>query len=291
MMKHRTFLILLCLISITYAFDTFAPDGSMYIGVDYYPEHWPEKRLATDARLMQQAGFNVVRLAEFAWVKMEPEEGVYDFAWLDHAISVLAAHDLKVILCTPTAVMPAWLAKKYPSALALKPDGTQIVWGGRKNNCFSDNDYRRLSKSITLAMAEHYNDNPHVIGWQTDNEFGGTDCRCDQCLAEFRQWLRDKYGSLKELNRAWGTHFWGLTLQSWDEIPIPDQREGQWAISNPSASLDWQRFTSWLNVRFQHDQVDILREHCPDHFITHNFMGLYQEMDYYDLARDLDVVS
>ena len=152
-----------------------------------------------------------------------------------------------------------------------------VIWGGRKNNCFSDGTFRLLSERITRAMAEHFASVPQVIGWQTDNEFGGTDCRCPRCRSSFQDWLRSRYATLEELNRAWGTHFWGLKLQAWDEIQIPDSRTGAWAISNPSSSLDWQRFTSWLNVRFQGDQVRILRAQCPGHFVTHNFMGLFQD--------------
>ena len=272
-------------------FDTFAPNGEMYVGVDYYPEHWPEDRWEYDIKLMHDAGFNVVRLAEFGWVLMEPQEGQLDFAWLDKILALLQQYDIKVILGTPSAVMPAWVAQKYPQTLAQKADGTRIIWGGRKNNCFSDTTYHRLSKRITRAMADHFGKAPNVIGWQTDNEFGGTDCRCDQCLANFQNWLREKYKTLDELNRAWGTHFWGLKLQGWKEITIPDDRTGDWAISNPSASLDWMRFTSDLNVQFQAEQVKILRAVCPNHFITHNFMGLFNKMDYYKLARDLDFVS
>ncbi len=271
---------------------TLGPEGQIYVGADYYPEHWPKERWARDAELMQEAGFNVVRLAEFGWVLMEPEEGRFDFDWLDEAIETLAARGVKVILGTPTAVMPAWLARTYPETLAMKGDGTRVVWGGRKNNCFSSGTYRLLSERITRAMAEHYKDHPNVIGWQTDNEFGGTDCRCDRCRARFQDWLRRKYGTLDELNRAWGTHFWGLKVQAWGEITIPDSREGEWAISNPSASLDWMRYTSWLNVEFQADQLRIIRDLCPEHqFVTHNFMGLFQDMDYYELAKDLDFVS
>ncbi len=273
------------------AHSTFAPDGAMYIGADYYPEHWPKERWDYDAQLMQDAGFNVVRLAEFSWVLLEPEEGRFDFAWLDEAIGILSRHRIKAVLGTPTGVMPAWVARKYPETLALKPDGTRVGWGGRKNNCFSDGTYRLLSERITRALAEHYAGNPAVIGWQTDNEFSGTDCRCSRCRATFQDWLRRKHGTMEALNRAWGTHFWGLKVDEWADIPIPDSRTGAWASSNPSASLDWQRFTSWLNVRFQADQVRILRALAPQHFVTHNFMGLFQEMDYYDLARDLDFVS
>ena len=145
----------------------------MRIGVDYYPEHWPTDRWETDAKLMQKAGFNVVRMAEFAWQNMEPEEGVYVFDWLDRAIEILGKSGIATVLGTPTAAMPAWCAHKYPESLAMNPKGDRVTWGMRKNNCFSSGAFRLLSERITGAMAEHYSDNPYVIGWQTDNEFGG----------------------------------------------------------------------------------------------------------------------
>lgn len=259
----------------------------MYIGADYYPEHWPQERWETDARMMQEAGFNVVRLAEFAWINMEPQEGKFEFGWLDEALQTLDRHGIKAVLCTPTAVMPAWVARTYPETLAMQQDGTRIVWGMRKNNCFTSGAYRLLSERITRAMTEHFRDTPNVIGWQTDNEFGHPPCYCDTCRNAFQDWLRAKYGTLDELNRAWGTHFWGHLFGTWGEIPIPVNPN----THNPSACLDWQHFFSWLNVRFQRDQVRILREICPQHFVTHNFMGLFHELDYYDLAEDLDHVS
>ena len=125
----------------------------MYIGVDYYPEHWPQSRWAEDAKLMKEAGFNVVRLGEFAWVNMEPAEGKYDFEWLDKAIGVLRGWGISVILGTPTAVMPAWLARKYPEAMMTNKDGSRVAWGVRKENCFTSGAYRRASERITRAMA------------------------------------------------------------------------------------------------------------------------------------------
>lgn len=259
----------------------------MFVGVDYYPEHWGRKRWDIDARLMRRAGFNVVRLAEFAWAFMEPEEGRYEFGWLDDALGVLRRNGISVILGTPTAVMPAWCARKYPETLAMQRDATRVTWGVRKNNCFSSGTFRLLSERITRAMSEHFADAPNVIGWQTDNEFGHPVCYCDACRRTFQEWLRRQYSDLASLNKAWGTHFWGQLYRDWDEIQIPVDMN----THNPSACLDWQRFFSWLHVRFQGDQVKILRERCPKHFVTHNFMGLFSDLNYYDLAEDLDHVS
>lgn len=264
----------------------------MYIGVDYYPEHWPRERWETDAQLMKEAGFNIVRLAEFAWIDMEPREGQFDFAWLDDALQVLDRYGIKAILGTPTAVMPAWVAEKYPQALRTNTDGSQVVWGGRKHNCYSSADYRRLSARITQAMAEHFAKTPNVVGWQIDNEFGGEECHCGSCLADFQAWLRAKYRTLDALNRAWGNHFWGLKFTDWAQITIPDDRTDRaWVMGNPSACLDWKRFITFQQARFQADQVRIIRAACPNHFVTHNFMGLFQGLDYYAMAQDLDFVA
>ena len=259
----------------------------MYIGVDYYPEHWPLERWETDARLMQEAGLNIVRLAEFAWVDLEPEEGRYEFAWLDQALEILGRHGISAILGTPTGAMPVWVQHKHPDVMAQEKTGQRTVWGVRKNNCMSSKVYRGYSQGITRAMAEHFAHNPNVIGWQTDNEFGGPFCFCDSCRASFQDWLCERYGTLEALNTAWGTHFWGQKYSQWAEIQTPTD-DGSY---NPGLLLDWKRFHSWLNVPFQSEQVRILREVCPTHFVTHNLMGLYPDLNYYDLAKDLDFVS
>lgn len=259
----------------------------MYVGVDYYPEHWPRSRWETDVKLMRKAGFNVVRLAEFAWINMEPEEDTFDFGWLDDALGLLRKHGISAILGTPTAIVPAWMKRKYPEVMAVGNNEQRHVWGIRKDTCYSSSILRHQSRKITGAMAQHFSATPNVIGWQTDNEFGHPFCFCETCRNQFQEWLHNKYATLDELNRAWGTHFWGHRVGRWDEIEIPRS----WETYNPSQVLDWRRFYSWLNVRFQHDQVEILRETCPRHFVTHNLMGMFPHIDYYELSKDLDFVS
>ena len=237
---------------------------------------------------MQKAGFNIVRMAEFAWVNMEPEEGRYEFGWLDEIIEILGKRGIKTILGTPTAALPPWTLRKYPEIMVQTPTGQRLTWGMRKHNCFTSGVFRLLSERITRAMAQHYKDNPNVIGWQTDNEIGGHPmCYCHSCRANFQDWLKNKYKTLAELNRAWGTHFWSQGFGDWSEIVPPDKFDEH----NPHTCLDWKRFFSWLNVRFQKEQIDILRALCPNQFVTHNFMGLFSEINYYDLAEDLDFVS
>ena len=267
--------------------------NDLYIGVDYYPEHWPRERWETDVRLMKEAGFNIVRLAEFSWAFIEPTEGIYRFDWLDQALDLLNRNGIKAILGTPTASMPAWVARKYPHVLAVDANGQRNTWGSRKDYSLSSETYRRLSRQITRAMAEHFAKTPNVIGWQTDNEFAGPQDFSDTSRIDFQDWLRGKYRTLEALNKSWGTHFWGHLIGDWAEITIPDcLGEGMWGVTgNPGACLDWRRFNSWINARFQADQVAILRAVNPGWLITHNLMGLNPTIDYYQLARDLDVVS
>ena len=259
-----------------------------YFGVDYYPEHWPEERWAEDARLMAEAGFNIVRLAEFAWSKIELKEGQYDFDWLDRAISILASHDIRVVLGTPSASPPPWLMTKHPDIFRVREDGRRVTFGNRRGYCPNNPAYHEYSRRIVTAMAEHYADHPAVIGWQIDNEFGER-CYCPVCAQYFRDWLRHRYASLDDLNEKWGTAFWSHVYTDWDQIPVPLTTGGS---PNPGLALDFYRFSSDSYVTYQQMQIDILREKCPEHLVTHNFMGFkYDRINYFDLARSLDFVA
>ena len=260
----------------------------MYYGTDYYAEHWPEERWPLDADLMREAGFNVARLAEFAWSKMEPREECYEFSWLDKAIDILGQRGMKIVLGTPTASPPPWLMSAHPDAFRVRADGVRVTFGNRREYCPTNKTYRHYSACITQAMAEHFKDNPNVIGWQIDNEFGDR-CYCPVCARAFQDWVRSRYKSLDDLNRKWGTVFWSHIYNDWGEIPLPWTTSGS---PNPGFALDYRRFASDSYVAYQQLQVDILRQLCPHHFITHNFMGFrYDGLNYHALAEPLDFVS
>ncbi len=257
-------------------------------GVDYYPEHWPKDRWPEDARLMAEAGFNVVRLAEFAWSKMEPREGQYDFDWLDCAISILASHGIQVVLGTPTASPPPWLMSRHPDLFRVREDGVRVTFGNRREYCPNHPIYHDYTRRIVRQMAEHFAHQPAVIGWQIDNEFGDR-CYCPVCTNAFQVWLRNHYASLNDVNQKWGTIFWSHVYNDWSEIPIPLTTGGS---PNPGLALDFYRFMSDSYVAYQQMQIDLLRDTCPQHFITHNFMGCkVDRINYFDLARNLDWVS
>ncbi|MBI2424035.1 MAG: beta-galactosidase [Candidatus Hydrogenedentes bacterium] len=262
----------------------------MRIGVAYYPEHWDESRWARDAALMQAAGIQVVRLAEFAWSRLEPEEGKYDFEWLDRAVALLSAYGMEVVLGTPTAAPPAWLHERFPDLYPMDERRYPLGFGTRLQRCLNHPGMRIHSQFIVEALARHYGSSAAVVGWQTDNEFTANLCYCPHCHHRFHEWLRDKYGDLARLNAAWGTVFWSQEYTAWGQVPLP------WATKcdsthNPSLQLDFRRFQSDATVSFQREQIEIIRAHTARQFVTHNFMGTHDSMDYYALGEALDLVS
>lgn len=266
-------------------------DGTIILGVDYYPEHWPESRWEQDARLMADAGLSLVRMGEFAWALFEPEPGRFDFDWLDRALDVLDRYELKAVLGTPTAAPPAWLTAAHPEILPVDCFGHVKHAGTRRHACASAPAYIEASARIVTALARHYSADPRVVGWQIDNEFGCHDtarCYCENCAAGFRRWLADRYGSLDAVNDAWGTTFWSQHYTSWEQIEPPRFAPAE---HNPGLLLDWYRFSSDNWVAYQQRQIDILRAEASGRFITHNLMGFFDQLDYYRLAAPLDFVS
>jgi len=264
---------------------------NIHFGVDYYPEHWPEERWNTDAELMQKMGVQVVRMAEFSWHKLEPTEGQYDFSWLDRIIDLLGKHGIKTIVGTPSAAPPAWMINQHPDILPVDREGRRRGFGGRHHDCQSNPAYREYIRKIVTAMAQHYSDNPNVIGWQPDNELGNSHdglCHCAYCRENFQNWLKKKYGTVGELNKAWGTAFWSQEYNDFSETFTPALTV---TGENPSQMLDWKKCHSDLIVDFFKMQADIIRKYCPKQFITHNYMGFADTVNYYDLGKQLDFVS
>lgn len=264
----------------------------MLFGAAYYPEHWPESRWQQDADMMAAAGFNTVRMAEFAWHKMEPQEGEFDFSWLDRAIELLASRGIKSMLGTPTSAAPKWLVDKYPDTLMWDLKGHPRGFGSRRYYCYNSESYRKRTEAIVTAMAGHYGGNPNVIGWQIDNEFGCGDttrCFCPSCRRAFVQWLKARYGSVEAVNKQWGTIFSSQCYNSWDEVELPTYTA--LGHHNPSLVLDFYRFSSDSAVSYQQFQLDILRRLAPGVPHTTNFMGDFGQIDYYNLAKNLDIVA
>lgn len=259
----------------------------MYIGVDYYPEHWDIEMIDGDMAKMREMGANIIRIGEFAWHLMEKSEGNFDFSFFDMVIAKAKKNGLKVIFGTPTATFPAWLAAKHPEILSKDEYGHIRVFGGRRQYCFNSKIYKEYCVRIVEKLVSHYRDEEALTAWQIDNEFGheGSDmCYCSQCHQDFRTFLRDKYKSIEALNETYGTIFWGQTYNSFEEIPMPQPTI---ALHNPSLMLDWARFRSFSINRFGKSQIDLVK--CLKgawQQVTHNFFG-----DFFNKAYDQNIMA
>jgi len=263
----------------------------MRLGVCYYPEHWPEAMWKDDAARMKALGIDRVRIAEFAWSRIEPSPGEYNWAWLDRAIDVLADAGLKVAMCTPTATPPKWLIDRHPDILPVGADGRPRAFGSRRHYDFSSPSYFEASQKICTAVAERYGKHPAVAFWQTDNEFGCHNTVVSYspaALQRFRGWLKHRYGTIDALNTAWGTVFWSMEFRSFDEIDLP---VGTVTEAHPTHRLDYRRFASDEVVRYNRMQTEIIRAHSPQRPVAHNFMQLFTEFDHYKVAADLDIAT
>lgn len=265
-----------------------------YLGIDYYPEHWPEAYVEKDLEAFKDMNANVVRMGEFAWHLMEPSPGAYDFSYFDGVIAKLKAKGLKVIFGTPTATFPAWLAHKHPEILIEDNNGVKKAFGGRRQYCYNSPVYLDYSLKLVEQLIRHYKDEQAIEAWQIDNEFGheGSDmCYCENCHKAFQQYLKDKYETIETLNDTYGTIFWGMTYNSFEEIPVPKKTI---TVHNPSMMLDWARFRSYSLVKFAETHIDLVRRLKGEHqLITTNLPGGFFDkwFAHADLCRKLDVVS
>ena len=257
----------------------------LLLGTAWYPEQWPESRWDTDLNLMQHSGIHMVRIAEFAWSRMEPEEGKYDLDWIDHAITAAAKHNIYTVIGTPTAAPPAWLTQKYPETLRMNEDGRRDQHGNREQFNFANPKYRELARNIAEQLAKRFGHNPYVLGWQIDNEYEMASYD-PETKAQFQQWLKARYHTLDNLNARWTTAYWSESYTAWDQIPI------QVGYGNPGLLLSWMRFVSDTWRSYQKNQLEVLHANSDaSKFITTNTMGWFDGYDHYTVEQDLDLAA
>jgi len=267
--------------------------NKMSFGGDYNPEQWDEATWKEDMRLFKLAHVDTVTLNVFSWAALQPSEDVYDFSKLDKIMDMVKENGLKVVLATSTAAHPAWMAKRYPEILRTEFNGMRRKFGGRHNSCPNSGVYRKYSVRLAEKLAERYKDYDNVIAWHISNEYGG-ECYCDNCEKAFQVWLKDRYKTLDELNRAWNTSFWGHTFYDWDEIVVPNMLSEHFGYEHTmfqGISLDYKRFYSDSMLDCFRLEYDAVKKHTPDLPVTTNFMEFYKILDYQKWAKYLDFIS
>ncbi len=264
-----------------------------YLGVDYYPEQWGMELVDEDLDNILELGANLIRIADFAWDRFEPEEGKYDFSFFDEFIRRAKAKGLKILMCVPTATMPSWLYRKYPEIMNEDEYGYRQPFGARRGYCYNNDLYIEKAVSLARAMAEHYKDEDAIVGWQVDNEIGheGSDnCYCPECRKKFIRYLKNKYTDIKELNERWGTSFWTHTYYDFNDIPLP---RPSFTAQNPSLRLEWERFRNISAVNYIKALAEAVRSEDKNHPVTHNFEGgtISKHFSPFDISESLDFVS
>lgn len=265
----------------------------MFYGGDYNPEQWDHETHLEDLRMFQLAGIDIATINVFSWALIQPDEVTYHFEELDQLINRLYENGVYICLATSTAAHPAWMAKKYPDVLRVDADGRKRKFGGRHNSCPNSPTYRKYSEKIADKLAERYKDHPAVLVWHISNEYGG-DCYCDNCEKAFRVYLKERYQTLEQVNKAWNTNFWGHTFYDWDEIVLPSNLSEHWGNNNSTfqgISLDYSRFNSDSMLDCYRLEYDAIKKHIPDSVVTTNLMGFFKQLDYFKWAKYMDIVS
>ncbi|WP_233963181.1 beta-galactosidase [Pectobacterium versatile] len=258
-------------------------------GADYNPDQWlddPEV-LEKDIEMMKQTQCNVMSVGIFSWSGIEPEEGRYEFGWLDGILDTLYANGIFVFLATPSGARPAWLSQKYPDVLRVGSNRVQALHGGRHNHCLSSPNYREKVKQINTQLAKRYSHHPAVIGWHISNEYSG-ECHCDTCRSTFQNWLKARYGTIDALNKAWWSTFWSHTYTDWSQLEPPSPI-GE--VSIHGLNLDWKRFNTSQVSDFCAAEIAPLKAENPSLPTTTNFMEYFYDYDYWQLAKVIDFVS
>ena len=262
-------------------------------GGDYNPEQWPEEIWEEDMRIFKIAGIDVVTLNVFNWAMLQPNETTYQFEKLDKVMEMVYQNQLKVCLATSTAAHPAWMAKQYPEILRTEFSGMKRKFGSRHNSCPNSPIYRKYSSLLAKNIAERYGHYDNLVAWHVSNEYGG-ECYCENCEKAFRFFLKERYGSIEELNKAWNTSFWSHTFYDFDEIVAPNLLSEHFEENRTTfqgISLDYKKFMSQSMQECYKLEADILRSITPNIPITTNLMGFYKTLDYHKWAEDMDFIS
>ena len=255
-------------------------------GADYNYEQWLDypEILDADFRYMKEAGCNVMSVGIFSWSALEPEEGKFDFSWMDRLFDRFEENGIYAILATPSGSKPAWLSEAYPETRRVGADGRREPHGLRHNHCRTSPVYREKTALIDRMLAERYGGRDALLLWHVSNEYNAEECRCDLCVSAFQDWLRKRYASLDELNRAWWTSFWSHRYTDWAQIRPEDE-------SIHGLQLDWKRFLSDQTLDFFLAEAAVLREVTPEVPLTTNFMLPDVGLNYWNFARHVDIVS
>ena len=270
--------------------------SSFLFGGDWNPEQWPEDTWEHDIEMLEDAHINEATINVFSWALLQPAEDRYDFSMLDRIVALLVKHHFNIVMATGTAALPGWMVREHPEVIRTEQNGTRHVFGGRHNFCPTSPYFRKVSRALAAHVAERYAGTPGLVTWHVCNEYGGGGglCYCEQCAESFREWLKAKYGTVENLNKAWCANFWSHTIYDWADV-VPPVSYGD-GISDAKCvvsglQMDYRRFQSQAQLECYKNERDAIREYDAATPITTNLMGTFKDLDYFEWAKEMDVVS
>lgn len=265
-------------------------------GGDWNPEQWPEDTWEHDLDMLEDAHINEVTINVFSWALLQPAEDRYDFSMLDKIVALLVKHDFNIVMATGTAALPGWMVRLHPETIRTEQNGTRHVFGGRHNFCPTSPYFRKASRALAAHVAERYAGTSGLVAWHVCNEYGGGGglCYCDHCAEALRTWLKNKYGTVEALNKAWCANFWSHTIYDWGDV-VPPVSYGD-GISDAKCvvsglQMDYRRFQNQAQLACYTNERDAIRAYDAATPITTNLMGTFKDLDYFEWAKEMDVVS
>lgn len=252
----------------------FKKSDLMKFGVFYYPEQWSENQWERDLNNIAKLGFDFTHFAEFSWTFLEPEEGKFDFRWLDRAVELAGKAGLKVVMCTPSLCPPAWMGEKYPEIYLVGSDGHRREHGIRANASLTNPVYRKFVSRIVEELAKRYGNDQRICGWQVDNEPLAMPDYSPSARTAFQEWLKKRYQPIDKLNEVWVGSFWSTRYDNFEQVLIPNDAMNEEDKLSPHALLDFQRFTADVTAGFLNEQADIIgRYKRPNQWVTTNYVN------------------
>lgn len=261
----------------------------IYYGGDYSPDQYSIETVKKDIEAFKKAGINIVTMPVFSWTKLEPEEGVYNFEWLDEVMDLFRDNDIYVCLATPTAAQPAWLSEKYPEVLPVDIAGRKRTHGMRVFYCVNSEKYRERCAAIAEEMAKRYANYPNLAMWHVSNEYG-TYCYCENCRKKFQGWLKGKYGTIDNLNKQWNNVFWNKTYTDFSEVSVPNETNDEYRF-NPTLNLEYMRFITDSTIECYENEAQILKKYNPNVTVQTNISGHIEHLDQFKMTKHTDIVS
>ena len=233
----------------------------LHAGTNYHPHDWAESRWEKDIALMKAAGMTTVRLGHLCWDSFEPQDGVFTFGWFDRVMDAFQAAGIQVILDIATRPSPLWLHAKDPFVTVTDAQGRHQRPHTRYMEDVGHPGFQEHALRFAKILVCRYQAHPALFAFGLCNELGAGFTSCSKAAEKrFREWIREKYGNVDALNRAWAGQRWSRRHQSFEEVFLPVSTVSS---VSPERMLDLERFHSDEIIAYMGRLGEVVHTHAP----------------------------